>query len=401
MIKLTAVSVFSVLASICSLFAGKSVSIESEIQAGISHEYFITFTPEPIQWESKEDVRKSWAMLCCERIAKRRLLVALQPIDLDIGVYTGGKDFSPSSLSIQFHYPNEIAFDRIKQFSRDIDSILAIPVSDSEYMIIQKELLYLCSQMLKKEVSEDELFVYRCLETEFLVEASPYTFIEFLQTSSDCIFDLTASEVDALFPFYFQPVHKIEETFFPLDSECTETEDPSSDVTVEESSIARGSGTATVGRRELFSYLDTGLANENPQFGSVEGYNALRLTKTDAKNIRSILTTMSDKNLFLLLLEKGSLEKKGKQIRPVHPMRFIGFILADSQLRKCLHNIKKDYFKWSNFAEGFTDRMKEEAGKGNLLPYIHGLATLIKVDPGVIYQFISKKDYDGLLKYFI
>ena len=110
---------------------------------------------------------------------------------------------------------------------------------------------------------------------------------------------------------------------------------------------------------------------------------------------------MGEKNVFQLLLDKKDMEKMGKQIRHVHPMRFIGYILSDGTLRKHLSSISHNHFKWSGFMDGFKDRMKEEAKKGQLKPFLSGFSSLLNVDPSSIVSFIERGDYEGLVQHFI
>ena len=60
---------------------------------------------------------------------------------------------------------------------------------------------------------------------------------------------------------------------------------------------------------------------------------SLSLLNEDKKNIRKLITTMSDKNIVQLFLDIKTMNKLGDKIRRVHPLRFIGFILSDPYLR--------------------------------------------------------------------
>jgi hypothetical protein len=90
-------------------------------------------------------------------------------------------------------------------------------------------------------------------------------------------------------------------------------------------------------------------------------------------------------------------EKKGKKIEHVHPMRFIGYILSHSELRSCLRTIKKSSFKWDAFVAGFSRRMKEEMANNNVYVHIPGLCQQINGNQEVITRLIHKKDWEGLI----
>lgn len=381
------------------ILGSQAFSIESANKAVINTESFITFTSDSIPLDSYQNIQTSWALISSEQLAKKRLLVALESCGVDVGVYSGGRDFSPSSLSIKILYDQDTPLEQISAIREKIDQALQAPISYEEYRLIQEENLKLLSHLKSGSIGEDGAYIYNCLEQEFLAENSHYNFVHFLAVSYDCIHELKLDQFTLVFFSYFDSSHRIEEMFTPLENCSIETDDVECDQDRENTVSGAFFVTPRSYSLQSLHLNEEGELHGHPHFGSIEGYHQLRLTRADTKNIRSILTTMSDKNVLSLLLEKSSLEKKGKQIRPVHPMRFIGYILADPHLRKCLRNIKKDYFKWSNFLDGFVDRMKEESSKNNVVHYVYGLSDLIKVDSNTIYQFINKKDYEGLLKH--
>src|SRR3989339_273390 len=147
-------------------------------------------------------------------------------------------------------------------------------------------------------------------------------------------------------------------------------------------------------------------AQENGRGGEPKSEEAklffnLPLTDEDKVLIRKIITSMADKNVLQLLMDKKSMERKGDKVRPVHPMRFIGFVLADPNLRRCMKSISKATFKWSGFLDGYEKRMKEESRIGNLSCYSAGLADLLEVDKSVIQHYINHSNYEGLVKHFL
>jgi hypothetical protein len=121
----------------------------------------------------------------------------------------------------------------------------------------------------------------------------------------------------------------------------------------------------------------------------------------DKVTTRKLITSLADKNVLQLLLDRKSLEKKGDKVRHVHPLRFIGFILADSNLNRCMKSISKTTFTWDHFVEGFEKRMKEENKAGNLNRYVPGFADYMEADRNVVQRYINRGDYSGLIKYFL
>jgi hypothetical protein len=129
-----------------------------------------------------------------------------------------------------------------------------------------------------------------------------------------------------------------------------------------------------------------------------EPFYQLPLTDKEKRFIKIIVMTMAEKNIFQLALERRTLEKKGRKVHHVHPLRFVGFILSDPDLKEGLRTIKKSVFKWDAFVDGFGKRMKEEYGNGNLYQHVPGFAQLVGGNTESICQFLDKKDWEGLLK---
>ena len=131
---------------------------------------------------------------------------------------------------------------------------------------------------------------------------------------------------------------------------------------------------------------------------SEDPFYQLPLPEREQRLIYDVIKTMGDKNVIQLLFEKKSLERKGKRINHVHPMRFIGFILSNNKLKHSLREVKTSSFKWDHFIDGFAKRMKEEASRDNLNPYIPGFAQLLGANPEQVQYYINRKDWEGLVK---
>lgn len=137
------------------------------------------------------------------------------------------------------------------------------------------------------------------------------------------------------------------------------------------------------------------------QTKEAEPFFALRLTPKDKKNIDLLLTDLADKTYLQLLANQASINRKGNRAKTVHPMRFIGYILSESYLHKCLKTIEKDGIKYKEFINGFENHMKEEAAKEDLLLYAPGFAELLGLDLQLVVDIIKNKNYANLIKKFI
>jgi len=127
----------------------------------------------------------------------------------------------------------------------------------------------------------------------------------------------------------------------------------------------------------------------------------LSLEDWEKDEIHKLLTTLADSNLIKLALRKRSLEKLGKQINHVHPMRFISHAFSNSHLRYCMHQIRKSSFKWDGFIDGFSKRMKEEADRGNLTPYAAGFSHYLNVNVEQVRSYLEDRDFEGLVRFLL
>jgi hypothetical protein len=355
-------------------------------------ELFLTYEPDEIPLTDVESIKKRWTMILAESIGKQRLEELVKDAFINYEVYTEDLHFSPSFVSIQLSYQVKEESAIIVYLEEQFEALLTEMIRHDELVDARSLYLGFVQELLKDNKTEDEYFSYCSLENEYLEDHPAVPFAEFVQASSEIIRHIRLDEVTCALFSYFEPRNKILETISPSDLEEDEEDILSSSL------LDMLSGAENKNDRG-FSVLKRGLMDQDS--ASIEHYNQLRLTDSDKKYIKKIITTMAENNVFQLLLDKKSLEKKGKQIRPVHPLRFLGFICADHHLRKCLHSISKNHFKWSSFVDGFKDRMKEESKKGQLLPYVPGFSSQINANPSVVEDFINRGDYEGLMKHFI
>jgi len=136
----------------------------------------------------------------------------------------------------------------------------------------------------------------------------------------------------------------------------------------------------------------------NSPSGHIEPFYQLPLEEKEQRLIHELIKNIAEKNVWALLFKKKEMERLGKKINHVHPMRFMGYILSDPKLKKWLREIRGSSFKWDYFIGSFGNRMKEENAKNNIVPYIPGMAHLLHVDQSHILGYFHTKDYEGLVK---
>lgn len=130
-------------------------------------------------------------------------------------------------------------------------------------------------------------------------------------------------------------------------------------------------------------------------------YESLPITEEEKEKIGKIFITMSENNVFQLLFERKYLQRLGKEINHVHPMRFLGTAFSDRRVTHAIRSIKGSMFKWDGFIDGFAERLNEEYMANNINQYVDGLAEALRVDKVRMQAFIDKKDFEGLVIYLM
>jgi hypothetical protein len=133
----------------------------------------------------------------------------------------------------------------------------------------------------------------------------------------------------------------------------------------------------------------------------VDYYSQLPINGEEKRIISKLVVTLAENNVFKLLFEKKKLEKLGKRINHVHPMKFLGTILGDPRLFHCLREIRKSTFKWEGFMDGLVRRMNEELSHNNIEKYIPGFAAFVHKDAKQIQDYIDRRDFEGMVISFL
>ncbi len=130
-------------------------------------------------------------------------------------------------------------------------------------------------------------------------------------------------------------------------------------------------------------------------------FHSLRLTASDCRNIDQLIHYLS-MPWYKLMRHSGKANRLGDEVRPVHPLRFIGYVLSQPKLRKKLHHdIEGSSMVWSKFVHGFGDRMHHEKHHNNLYQYVPGFCQTLGVPTQMVNQYISSHEWELLLKELI
>ncbi len=134
---------------------------------------------------------------------------------------------------------------------------------------------------------------------------------------------------------------------------------------------------------------------------ATDPYHTLALGEEEQRIIAHILMTLSEKNPLALAFERKSLEKNGRRIEHVHPLRFLGYVCNDSRLLNALREVRKSSFKWQGFASGIGRRLGQEADRDNLIRHLPGFAATLRLNHQKLASFVEKRDWEGLVQCLI
>lgn len=237
--------------------------------------------------------------------------------------------------------------------------------------------------------------------------------IEFLQRSQKAIISVTAGEVARALLTTLDDQNrqvslrypKAHADFIPSEEDVGEVIDfilriCYQDVEDDEELYHHSKASQRSSGSDILLVDNTGSTPKSPS-ATADSFSQLPLHEWEKKVISKIITNMADKNLVQLAMIKKDMEKKGKRIHHVHPLRFMGFVCSNAYLKKCLRSFRKNSFKWDTFMDGFSKKMREEATKDNLLVYVPGFAKHVEGDPNKIAHLINHQDWEGLVKYLI
>lgn len=133
-------------------------------------------------------------------------------------------------------------------------------------------------------------------------------------------------------------------------------------------------------------------------------YYQLRLTADDQSSISKMIKNLGELGWLGLLKKKSAMEKLGDNILPVHPLRFLGYVVSNPSLKKQLPKIMGDFVKRKSFLNGhgkrigFSQRMTNEVNHNNMMQYIPGFAQQIGASEESLQKYFNAHDWEGLIR---
>ncbi len=324
-----------------------------------------------------DDLKQAWQEILLQEIVQQRLERASKALNEE-WVHPRPRFFYPVS---GYALASPEASENILSYLLwHAQTIRKAGFTEEEFSSAKQRLLFQLSSLSSQ--APDQPFLASYYADQFLLGESCPSNESFFQASNQIVLNLRPDEVHSSIPALLSDANI--QVVYP------QYADP---LTVAEvKAIVQGfnSLAASSAKSDLPILLTAG--------GGTEPFYQLPLNDKERRHIWTIITTMSEKNIFQLAFEKGSMEKRGNKINHVHPMRFLGYIFSEPELKSCVKNIKKSSFKWDAFVDGFARRMKEEYSNNNVMQYIPGFSQQVGANPDKVKHYIQNKDWEGLIK---
>lgn len=138
-------------------------------------------------------------------------------------------------------------------------------------------------------------------------------------------------------------------------------------------------------------------------------YDKLTCSEENRKNIKDIIVTLGSHSgaaEIALLAHYQRLNSYEKELRKVHPLKFIEIAVKDSEMRLWLHSIMNGFFTRKGFlgdenSNGLAQRLSLKAKMGMIEPYRKDFAKAVGINPEYIRPFIEAQDWEGLMTFVI
>jgi hypothetical protein len=141
---------------------------------------------------------------------------------------------------------------------------------------------------------------------------------------------------------------------------------------------------------------------EEPVATEAATYEQLTCTEEDRENIYYIISTMAENGKLTLLFQyKSDLTRRGVEIAHVHPLKFLGTIFSDPNLKECMQRIYPDYFKRTKFMNDLGESLTNRMDRGQLEPYLEEFAKEVCAPVEAIRGYAQSRDWDGLLQFLL
>jgi hypothetical protein len=118
----------------------------------------------------------------------------------------------------------------------------------------------------------------------------------------------------------------------------------------------------------------------------------------EKERITYITNTLADTWTPALLLKKKELEKAGDAVAHIHPLRYLGLIFANQELRQALRKVRKKSWVWGQFWDPMKMSLNRETERGEMDSTISFRFSELTKTPSV-RTLIDERKWDEMIEH--
>ena len=118
--------------------------------------------------------------------------------------------------------------------------------------------------------------------------------------------------------------------------------------------------------------------------------------------IADVIHKLATLHEFTLLRKKSDLDKTGKKIDHIHPLRQLLCVLTDETVKADFRKMSKRSLVWKSYAEKLGEVLALEADKGNLTNWqMEDFAATLQISPDMTRSYLSQRRWRTFLDWLI
>jgi len=124
------------------------------------------------------------------------------------------------------------------------------------------------------------------------------------------------------------------------------------------------------------------------------------VTPAEWRVMHTVVTTTSDTNVLALWGKADFLEREGKRVDHVHPLRFLLTLFTSEELKVATRNIKNGQpgLVWKKFSARFGESLGRARARDNLADdVVEHFAEILELDVEKVRALIAANRWDSLM----
>lgn len=178
-------------------------------------------------------------------------------------------------------------------------------------------------------------------------------------------------------------------------------EEGSLNVAVDESSELLGDDQPQ--REFLVDYMVQGsdLMMLTPKAKSTYRNYTIPVKSSEKSDVKYIVTTLGNSSPLKIASSRSSLKKAGDRIDNLHPLRFVGCIFSDEEMKAAIHNMQGRSWVWGEFLSNINDSFSTEANNNNLNQFVQDFTNNLNIGFTEVNNLIANRQWTDLIDYLI